>query len=290
MAEQRGRQPANSRGTLTRLRAGPVRAGTSALLVGGVWQNPAANRATKRARCVPRSEIGKCSQKFGRVSAEFRQQATERRLAADALRWRKFGKLGHARRTRQNAAKMRLVYLFIVLRGRCLPLAQVRQAWPRAGESIPPGGGAREARRTRTTRGSKGSEDGAAPSGRGAQCGPAPGSGSRESRRGQTRKDSEKPGERTDRLLGKIRLPPPPWLGPMGLVETTHAPSAMIGGEKNCGCHGPGSCSRGSAAALAGRATPCRSLWAGLRVVPGVRYTALRLVCVVLLALVLSHC
>ena len=174
MAEQRGRQPSNSGGTPSRLRAGPVRAGTSAPLVGGVWQNPII-RATKRARCVPRSEIGKCNQKFGRVSAGFRQQATERRLAADALRWRKFGKLGHAQRTRQNAAKMRLVYLFIVLRGRCLPLAQVWQAWPRAGESIPAGGGAREARRARATRESKGSGDGAAPSGRGAPCGPAPG-------------------------------------------------------------------------------------------------------------------
>ena len=56
-------------------------------------------------------------------------------------------------------------------------------------------------------------------------AGPDP--GSRESRRGQTR-----PGERTDRLLGKTRLPPPPWLGPMGLAETARAPSAMIGWRK----------------------------------------------------------
>ena len=76
------------------------------------------------------------------------------------------------RRARQDVAKLRLVYLLIVLRGRCPPLARVWQAWPRAGESIPAGGGAREARRARATRGSKGSEDGAAPSGRGAQRGP----------------------------------------------------------------------------------------------------------------------
>ena len=89
MAEQRGRQPTNSRETLSRLRAGPVRAGASAPLVGGVWQNPT-NRATKRARCVPRSEIGKCSQKFGRVSAEFRQQALAiRRFSRGGQRWRR---------------------------------------------------------------------------------------------------------------------------------------------------------------------------------------------------------
>ena len=79
------------------------------------------------------------------------------------------------RRARQDVAKLRLVYLLIVLRGRCPPLARVWQAWPRAGESIPAGGGAREARRARATRESKGSGDGAAPSGRGAPCGPAPG-------------------------------------------------------------------------------------------------------------------